>query len=174
MNDPIILAQLLNCYNLVMAVLVKNSKAAFDYEILDKFEAGIELLGLEVKSLRQGRGKLEGSHVIIRTGEVFLVGASIPPYQARNTPADYQQDRSRRLLLKKKEIMELVGETSGRGVTIVPMAIYAKGPKIKIEIALCRGKKKYDKRQKIREREDKRKISREMKRYQPLSPGYGG
>ena len=147
-----------------MSVLVKNSKAFFDYEILEKPEAPIELLGFEVKSLRLGRGKLEGSHVLIRGAEVFLVGASVPAYQPKNTPADYKPDRSRRLLLKKKEIMELVGQTSGRNVTIVALSIYTKGPKIKIEIALARGKKKYDKRAKIREREDKRKIAREMKR----------
>lgn len=146
-----------------MAVLLKNKKVSYDYEIIEKIEAGLELFGFEVKSLRQSRGKLEGSHVIIRSGQAFLVGASVPPYQPANTPADYESARSRRLLLHKKEIARLIGEGSQRGLTIVPLSIYTKGPRIKIEIALARGKKKYDKRQRIREREDKRKIAREIK-----------
>lgn len=147
-----------------MAVLVKNKKASFDYEIREKFESGIELLGLEVKSLRKKQGRLEGAHVVVRGGEVYLIGANIPPYQPVNTPKTYDSGRSRRLLLNKKEISALVGKEKEGGQTIIPLAFYEKGRKIKLEIAVVRGKKKYDKRESIKKREDNRRIEREIKR----------
>lgn len=145
-----------------MSQLVYNKKAGFDYEFLDKYEAGIELLGLEVKSLRAKRGVLEGARVIIRGGEAYLIGASIPPYQPGNTPKEYEPDRNRRLLLTKKEIAALSGVEGQKGLTIVPISVYNKGNKIKIEIAVAKGKKKFDKREVIRKRDVERDIAREF------------
>lgn len=147
-----------------MSILAENRKVRFDYEILDAFEAGLELKGWEVKSLRNKRGSLAGAHAIIRGGEAYLVGMQIPPYQAKNIPKDYEEDRTLKLLLNKKEINHLEGKLSQKSLTIVPIKLYTKGNKIKIEIGLAKGKKKADKREKIKERETKRKIEREMKR----------
>jgi len=142
-----------------------NKKAHFDYEILETYEAGIELLGFEVKSVRAKRAKLEGARVIIRGSEAFLVGASIPPYQRLNTPKEYDEQRTRRLLLHKKEIAHLTGKEHERGLTLIPIKMYNKGRSIKLEFGIARGKKKYDKREIIKERETKRKISRELKHF---------
>jgi len=144
--------------------LINHKKARFDYEIMDKYEAGIELLGFEVKSLMSKRGSLEGAFVIARGGEAFLMGASIPPYQAKNTPAGYDPYRTRRLLLKKSEINFLAGKETN-GLTIVPLSMYNKGTKIKIEIAVVRHKKKHDKRELIKKRETGREIRRELKAH---------
>ncbi len=143
-----------------MPVLVENKKAYFDYEILEKFEAGLVLAGYEVKSLRNKRGNLQGSRVIIRGGEVFAVGLEIPPYQAKNMPKNFEEQRTVKLLLSKNEIEYLNGKLSQKGLTIIPLKVYTKGRKIKMEIGLARGKKKFDKREKIKERETKRKIER--------------
>jgi SsrA-binding protein len=143
--------------------LIKNKKAGFDYEISEKFEAGIELLGLEVKSLRKGQGSLEGSHIIARGGEAFLIGAQIPPFQPSNTAKDYDPKRNRRLLLTKKEIDHISKSESQSGLTIVPISVYNKGNKIKIEIGIARGKKKFDKRETIKKRETDREIRRDWK-----------
>ena len=143
---------------------INHKKARFDYEIMDKYEAGIELLGFEVKSLMSKRGSLEGAFVIARGGEAFLMGANIPPYQAKNTPAGYDPYRTRRLLLKKSEINFLAGKETN-GLTIVPLSMYNKGTKIKIEIAVVRHKKKHDKRELIKKRETGREIRRELKAH---------
>ena len=146
-----------------MADLIRNKKSKFDYELLETFEAGIELFGYEVKSLRNKQASLEGSHVVIRGNEAFLVGATIPPYQPSNTPKDYDPERSRRLLLNKKELNELSGFESQRGLTIVPISVYSKGRNLKLKIAVARGKKKHDKRETIKERASKRAIERTLK-----------
>ena len=146
-------------------MLAQNKKVYFDYEILEALEAGIELFGFEVKSVRAGNVHLEGSRVIVRGGEAFLVGATIPPYQAANTPKDYDAMRTRRLLLHKKELSYLAGKEHERGLTLVPIKLYNKGRQIKLEFGIARGQKKHDKRQKIKERESKRKISRELKNF---------
>jgi len=146
-----------------MADLVRNKKATFNFEILETFEAGLELFGYEVKSLRNKQGSLEGSHVVVRGEEVFLVGATIPPYQPVNTPKDYDPERTRRLLLHRKEIGELAGAESQKGLTIVPISVYNKGRNLKLKIAIARGKKKSDKRQVLKERETKKDIERQMK-----------
>lgn len=146
-----------------MPTLIENKKAYFNYEILEKFEAGIELLGPEVKSLGNKRGSLEGSHAIARGGEVFLVGMNIPPYQPKNMPKDYDSLRNRRLLLTKKEIDVLAGAESKKGLTIVPISLYTKGRKIKVSIGIGRGKKKYDKRESIKKRDTERDVAREMR-----------
>ncbi len=134
-----------------------------DYEILEEFEAGIELLGHEVKSLRGKRGKLEGAHVVVRGNEAYVIGMSIPPYQPANTPADYDPERSRKLLLTKKEISALAGFDGQKSLTIVPISIYSRGGKHKIKIASARGRKKYDKRAVLKERDSKREIDRTLK-----------
>jgi len=143
--------------------LVQNKKVGLKYEILEKFEAGIELLGFEVKSLRNNRGSLEGTYISARSGEVFLVNANIPPYQTANTPDDYDPRRSRRLLLTKKEIRKLADTETKGGLTIVPISVYNKNSKIKIEIAIAKGKKKYDHRQDIKKRDANRAIERTLK-----------
>jgi len=147
-----------------MANYTENRKAKFDYEILDKYEAGIELLGMEVKSVRGGRMSLEGSFVIVRGGEVFLINANIPPYQPNNILKDYDPLRNKKLLLTKKEIEKLADSEKNKSLTIVPISVYNKGRKIKLEIALAKGKKKKDKRESIKKRETDREIRREYKR----------
>lgn len=143
--------------------LIENRKAKFNYEVLETMESGIELLGHEVKSLRNKQGSLEGSRVVVRGGEAFLVGASIPPYQPKNTDKDYEKDRNRKLLLTKKEIGEISGAESKKGLTIVPISMYNKGKKIKVSVAIVRGKKKFDKRENIKKRETDRDIRRSLK-----------
>src|SRR3972149_6028371 len=113
--------------------LIRNKKAFFDYEITDKYEAGVELFGFEVKSVKGSQGSLEGGQVIIRGGEAYLVGARIPAYQPKNTPKDYDPERTRKLLLTKREIERLATETSSRNLTIVPISMYSKGTKLKLE-----------------------------------------
>lgn len=146
-----------------MATLIRNKKIHLNYEILERFDAGIELFGFEVKSLRAKQGKLDGAHVIIRGEEAFLVGVSIPPFQVANTPRSYEVERTRKLLLTAKEISELSTLESQRGLTIVPISVYSKGHKLKLEIAVVRGKKKHDKRETLKARTDKRDIERTMK-----------
>lgn len=146
-----------------MTDLVRNRKVTFDFEILETFEAGLELLGSEVKSLRNKRGSLEGSHVVVRGNEAFLVGATIAPYQPANTSKEYDPERTRKLLLHKKEIGELLSAESQKGLTIVPISVYNKGRNLKLKIAIARGKKKSDKRQIIKERDTKKDIERQMK-----------
>ena len=143
--------------------LIQNKKASFNYEVIEKIEAGIELLGFEVKSLKKGQGSLEGSHVTVRGQEVFVINMQIPPYQPANTPKDYEPTRNRRLLLTKKEIADLAGAEGQKGLTIVPLSVYNKGRKLKLEIAIVRGKKKYDKRESIKKRDTDREIRRSLK-----------
>ncbi len=143
--------------------LIKNKKVHFDFEILETFEAGLELLGYEVKSIRNKQGSLEGSHVVVRGNEAFLVGATIPPYQPSNTPKNYDPERTRKLLLNKKELSELSSAELQKGLTIVPISVYNKGRNLKLEIAIARGKKKSDKRQTIKDRDSKKDIERQMK-----------
>lgn len=146
-----------------MPVLAENRKARFEFEILEAFEAGLELLGFEVKAVKSRKMSLEGSYVFPRRGEFYLVGATVAPYQPKNTPKDYDQARERRLLLHKKEINYLIGKASMRGLTILPLRVYTKGAIIKLEIAIARRLKKHDQRAKIKEKEDKRKIERVIK-----------
>lgn len=142
--------------------LIENKKVGLDYEILETFEAGVELLGLEVKSLRIHQGSLLGSHITVRGGEAFLISANIPPYQEKNTPTSYDPKRNRRILLTKTEISKLASLDSKKGLTIVPISLYNKGKKIKVEIAVVRGKKKHDKRETLKKREVDREIRREF------------
>jgi SsrA-binding protein len=148
-----------------MASYAENRKARFNYEFLEKYEAGIELLGVEVKSVRGGQMSLEGAFVIIRGGEAYLINANIPPYQVKNTSKDYDTLRNRKLLLTKKEITELAGNEKNKSLTIVPISVYNKNRKIKVEIALVKGKKKFDKRETLKKRDTDREIRREIKEH---------
>jgi SsrA-binding protein len=146
-----------------MKVLAENKKAYFDYELLEKFKAGIALIGQEVKSIKLGRMNLAGSYVVLRGEEVFLIGAKIPPYQPKNAPPDYNPERSRKLLLRKLEINHLIGKVKEKGLTLIPLKVYTKGDKIKLEFATAKGKRKSDKREIIKKREADREIRRELK-----------
>ena len=139
-----------------------NKKVGLNYEIMEKREAGIELVGTEVKSLRNNHGSLSGAYVTIRGGQAYLINAHIPPYQEKNTPTSYDPYRERKLLFRKKEIAELVAEGNKKGLTIVPISVYSKGPKIKLEVALVRGKKKHDKRETLKKRQVDRDIARDF------------
>jgi SsrA-binding protein len=143
--------------------LITNRKATFNYEIITTYTAGIELFGFEVKSLKQSHGSLEGAHVTVRGNESFLVGAFIPPYQENNTPDEYDPYRNRRLLLNKTEIHDLEKAESTKGLTIVPLSVYNKGTKIKVDIAIVKGKKKFDKRETLKKRESDRDIARGLR-----------
>ncbi len=146
-----------------MPILVDYKKAHFNYEILEKFEAGIELSGFEVKSLKKKQGSLEGSYVIVRGGEAFAVDVFVPPYQENNTPKGYEARRNRKLMLDRTEIRRLADMEGGKGLTIVPISIYNKGDLIKVSVAVVRGKKKFDKRETIKKRETDREIRRDMR-----------
>lgn len=146
-----------------MTTYISHRRAKFDYEILDTYEAGISLLGTEVKSVRHGRGKLDGGYVVIRGKEAFLVGVSIPPFQQKNAPATFDAERPRKLLLTQKELAELEQKSAQQGLTLVPLKLYNKSSKLKLELAIARGKKKTDKRQSIQARDTKRDIERETK-----------
>jgi SsrA-binding protein len=140
-----------------------NKKAGFDYLFLEKYEAGLVLFGFEVKSIRAGHISLQGAYVIVRGNEAYLLNATVPPYQMKNTPDSYDPVRSRKLLLNKKEIDSLAGATKQKGLTLVPIRVYNKSGKIKLEFALSRGKKSFDKRESIGKRESDRRIRREIR-----------
>ncbi len=143
--------------------IVTNRKAFRDYEIFDKREAGIELKGAEVKSLRAGKVNLSDSYAAIENGEVILFNLHISPYKF-TTHESLDPIRPRRLLLHKREIKRLFGATAEKGLTLIPLRIYFKGPHVKIELATCRGRKRYDKREKIAKREADRAIERAHRR----------
>lgn len=143
--------------------LADNKKARFDYEIVETLEAGIELFGMEVKSIKTHGATLDGAYVTIRGGEAYMMQMSVPPYQPSNTPPDYDPLRIRKLLLTKREIRKLADIEAGKGLTIVPIKVYNKGKKVKIEIGIARGKKQFDKRATIQKRETDRDIRRTLK-----------
>lgn len=147
-----------------MPELAFNKRVHFDYEILEKYEAGIELKGFEVKAVRAGRLNLSGAYVIIRGGEAWLINADLPPYQAMNTPEGYDSKRNRRLLLRESEIQEFLGREKNSHLTIVPISCYTKGTLIKLSIGLGKAKKKADKRESIKKREVNREIERAVRR----------
>ena len=140
-----------------------NRQARRDFILQKEFEAGISLFGFEVKSVRAGRVTLNGARVIVRGAEAFLVGASISPYQVNNTPKDYDPERSRKLLLTKKELDEIARAEQQQGLTVIPISLYNKGRFIKISVAIARGQKKQDKREKIKKRDIQRDLERTLK-----------
>ena len=146
-----------------MVTYTNNRKATFDYDIIKQYEAGLVLFGYEVKAVRLGRGKLAGAHITIRDGEAFLIGASIAIYQAANTPEGYNPERTRKLLLTKKELSELDQKGKQAGLTIVPIRLYSSKRYLKLKIALVRGRKKADKRELLKKRDAKRSLERILK-----------
>lgn len=145
-----------------MKIYSENKKGLFDYNILEKYEAGLVLFGQEVKSIKTGHINLSGSYVTLTSGEPFLVGVKVPPYQPNNAGADYNTERQRKLLLNKKEINYLTGKTKTKGFSLIPLKVYAKNGRIKLEFGLAKGKKKYDKKEKIKKRDTEREINREL------------
>jgi len=143
--------------------LVEYKKALLKYAPLESFAAGLELSGTEVKSLRGKQGSLDGARVVVRGGEAFIVGMTIPPYQAANTAKSYDPERARRLLLKKKEIAELYAAESKKGLTIIPLEVYTSGRFVKARIAIVRGKGKSDRREDLKKKTALRETARELK-----------
>ena len=140
----------------------KNRKAFFDYEILDKYEAGIVLKGYEVKSIRNGRLNLKGGYVTLRDGEAWLTNIEIQPYQMANQDVENLK-RKRKLLLNKREIAKLEHHSNTPGTTIVPLRMFLKGRTIKVQLGVCRGKKQHDKRNVIKNRDLDRELRRRLK-----------
>jgi SsrA-binding protein len=145
-----------------MARYADNSKALFDYEILERFSSGMELLGTEVKSIRGGKISLRGAFVVARGDEAYLIGADIPAYQPKNSPKEYDSTRARKLLLSKEELERLKSAEGTKGLTIIPLSVYNKGRFLKLDIAIARGKKKFDKRQAIKKRDVERDLKRKI------------
>ena len=143
--------------------LLNYKKARLNYEVLERFEAGVKLFGFEVKSLRRKHGSLDGSYVSFIGKEGFLINAYIPPYQQANTPTDYDPYRARKLLLSQKEIEYLLEKEREKTLTVIPLSLYSKGRFIKVEIATAKGKKKKDKREDIKKRDTERDIQQEFK-----------
>lgn len=145
-----------------MKVYSENKKATYDYEVLEKFETGLVLFGQEVKSIKTGHINLSGSYVTLVSGEPFLIGVKVPPYQPNNAGADYGEERQKKLLLNKKEINYLIGKTKQKGFSLIPLKIYEKNGRIKLEFGLAKGKKEYNKKEKIKKRDIDREVNREL------------
>ncbi len=146
-----------------MAALLAYKKANLRFERLQEYAAGIELFGHEVKSLRAKLGSLDGARVVVRGGEAYLVGMTIPSYQAANTPKGYDAERTRRLLLTKKELRELAAAESQKGLTLVPFELYTSGRNMKARIAIVRSKGKADRREELKKRDASREAARLLK-----------
>ncbi len=146
-----------------MTTFATNKKAHFDYEILEKYEAGLSLYGHEVKSIKSGNISLKGAFVTVHNNEFYLTNALIPRYKHAANVTNYDPMRSRKLLLKKAEIKSLIGKKQTEGLTLIPLRVYNKGRYIKVAFALGRGKKKHDKRQQIAKRESQRRINRTLR-----------
>lgn len=146
-----------------MKTLAENRKSSYDYELLESYEAGLVLYGHEVKAIKTGHVSLVGSYVVNKGNEFYLLNALIPAYQPANTPKDYDPQRSRKLLLKKSEIRSLIGKSRLKGLTLIPLRLYTKKSKIKLGFALAKGKRKLDKREKIKKRDIEREIGRKLR-----------
>ncbi len=145
-------------------ILVEYKKALLKFAPIETFSAGVELLGTEVKALRARLGSLDGARVVVRGGEAFIVGMTIPAYQVANAPKTYDPERTRRLLLAKKEINLLATEEAKKGLTIIPLEVYSTGRLVKARIAIVRGKGKSDRREDLKKRDALRETSRILKR----------
>ena len=141
--------------------VASNRQASWRYHLLERFEAGLALTGTEVKALRASGAQLKDSYAVVRDGEAWLIGCYIPPYGPANR-ANHDPERDRKLLLHRWEIERLIGKTQERGLTLIPLRIYFSGSHAKVELALARGKDRYDKRETIRRREVQREIEREL------------
>ena len=145
--------------------LITNRKAFHDYEILETYEAGIVLMGTEIKSLRESGGSLQEAYILVSGDEVFLKSCSIPPYRFGNI-YNHEEKRERKLLLHKREIQQIKKQTEEKGLTVIPLSFYLKNGFVKVKIAVARGKKEYDKRSAIKAREHKKSIDRAIKGMQ--------
>jgi len=145
-----------------MKVVAENRRARFDYNILETYEAGVELIGTEVKSVKGGHMNLSGSYAVLKQGGVWLLNAQIPAYQPKNAPKGYDAERSRRLLLHRTEIKRLIGKLHEKGLTLVPLRTYVKRGLIKIELGLGRSRKKRDKRELLKKRAAQREMKQAM------------
>lgn len=148
----------------MMKLLANNKKAYHDYFIEEKYEAGLSLLGSEVKSIKKGKVSIKESFISDRKGEMFIYGMHVTPY-SQAYDKDIDPTRIRRLLLHKKEINKLIGKKTQAGYTVVPLKIYERDGLVKLELALAKGKKQYDKRETIKAKDDKRKMDRALKNY---------
>ncbi len=146
-----------------MSTLSENKKARFEYEVLEPYEAGLMLHGHEVKSARLGRMALAGAYVTISRGSLWLVGAQIQRYPQAGPLPDYDPQRTRKLLLHKREIQKLAGKMEQKGLTLVPLSVYTKGSKIKLSFGLARGRKQFEKKDKLKKRDIDREIRRSLK-----------
>jgi SsrA-binding protein len=144
-------------------IVARNRKASFEYELSERFEAGLVLVGSEVKSLREGRAQLEDAYAKMRNGEVWLHHAHIPEYE-KATIETHDPKRPRKLLLRRQEIRKLKTKLDERGFTLIPLSLYFKGPYAKVEVALAKGKKHFDKRESLRANEDRREMQRATRR----------
>lgn len=144
-----------------MSPIANNRKAHFNYEVLEKFSAGIVLTGQEVKSVRAGKISLVGAYISVRGGEAFLVNADIQAYQPKNAP-EHDPERSRKLLLSRSELLELEKAEATKGLTIVPLSVYNKGRFIKVDVAIARGKREFDKREALKKRDTERDLKRTL------------
>ncbi len=145
------------------ARIADNKKAAFNYFFEERYETGIVLEGWEVKALREGKVQLTDGYVVVRDGELFLIGCQINPLKTASTHVRPDSVRTKKLLMHKDEIRRLIGKVEQKGFTLVPLNLYWKGGKVKVEIALAKGKAEHDKRDTIRDREGKREVERAMK-----------
>jgi SsrA-binding protein len=145
------------------ARIAENKKAAFNYFFEDRFEAGLVLHGWEVKAVREGKVQLTDGYVVVKDGEVFLIGCQIQPLRTASTHVRPEADRTKKLLLHKDEIRRLIGKVEQKGYTLVPLNLHWKAGKVKCEIALAKGKAEHDKRATLQEREGKREVERAMK-----------
>jgi SsrA-binding protein len=143
-------------------IICKNRKAFFNFEIVEAMEAGISLLGSEVKSLREGRANLSDSYGKIRNGELYLIDCHISPYVQANLQ-NHDPLRERKLLIHKRELKKFQGKVAERGFSLIPLKLYFKNGKVKVELALARGKKSYDKREAIKKKDQRRELERIMK-----------
>jgi len=143
-------------------IIAKNKRAYFDYNILETCEAGIVLRGFEVKSVKLGHISLKGSYVTIKSNEAFLLNAHISAYQPKNMPQNYDPTRTRKLLLKRSETKILIGKIASQGLTVVPLSVYTKRGKIKVQIGLVKSKTKRDKRETIKKRIAQREMNMGM------------
>jgi len=139
-----------------------NRRARHKFQVLERMEAGIELRGSEVKSLRDGKAQINEAYAVVNDGEVWLRGAHIPPYLPA-ADQNHDPDRPRKLLLHRREIERLIGKTAERGLTLVPTRIYFKGPRAKVELALAKGKEGRDRRREIADRDLRREVERDFK-----------
>ncbi len=148
-----------------MKVFSQNKKAYFNYNILEKLEAGLSLNGQEVKSIKKGQVSLKGGYISFEKEEPYLININIPPYQRNNAPERYNSKRKRKLLLHKKEIDYLIGKSKEKGITLTPLKLYQKNGRIKLELGVSKGKKKTDKRESIKKKDSDREIDRMIKQW---------